>query len=304
MKKILKALGMILLLLVLYYLVQGAVGFIFSFVRGVRLAFAVAAAGESADVMQMSEELMRQIADLLPWILLIAVCITIPLYYLIYMTRREELPIFVRLGNLHPVSVPVLVVLGLSVNVIIEAMLLILSEAESLKRFFENYNQLANFITGGDFIISLTAVGVVGPVFEELLFRGLVFGELRKIATVRLAIVIQALIFGIYHINPVQGTYAFLIGLLLGYIYYRSSSIVAPMIVHVTINTSSVVAGRLLSGVPYDGWGTPVAIAGLLLFILTGAFILLHRSFRHVMDDGLYRASRAPKLQPGQENGG
>jgi membrane protease YdiL (CAAX protease family) len=143
----------------------------------------------------------------------------------------------------------------------------------------------------------------VGPVFEELLFRGLVFGELRKVATVRLALVIQALIFGLYHINPIQGAYAFLIGLLLGYVYYRSSSIVAPMIVHAAINTSSVVAGRLIDGVSCDGWGTPVAIAGLLLFFLTGAFILLHRSFRHVMDDGLYRANRAPKIQPPQENG-
>jgi len=304
MKKVLKAAGLILLLLLLYYLVQGTVGFILSFARGLQMAFAAITSGEQADIAMMTEELTRRIADLLPWILLVAICVTIPLYYLLYRARRHELPIFVRLGNLHPVSVPVLVVLGLSVNVVIEALLLILSETELLKKLFENYNQLAGFITGGNFVVSLIAVGVVGPVFEEILFRGLVFGELRKIATVRLALVIQALIFGIYHIDPIQGTYAVLIGLLLGYVYYRSSSIVAPMIVHVTINTSSVVAGKLLGGVSYEGWGTPVAIAGLLLFFLTGAFILLHRSFRHVMDDGLYRANRAPKLQPGQENEG
>jgi hypothetical protein len=135
MKKVLKAAGMILLLLLLYYLVQGAVSVIFSFARGVRLVFAAVSAGEPVDIVRMSEELTRQIAALLPWILLVAVCITLPLYYLIYRARRQELPVFVRLGNLHPVTVPVLVVLGLAVNVIIEALLLALSETALMKSF-------------------------------------------------------------------------------------------------------------------------------------------------------------------------
>lgn len=57
---------------------------------------------------------------------------------------------------------------------------------------------------------------LLGPVAEELIFRGFVLRTLQKHGKT-FAIVTSALLFGIYHGNLVQGIFAFLVGLVLGY---------------------------------------------------------------------------------------
>ncbi|MDR0852868.1 MAG: CPBP family intramembrane metalloprotease [Clostridiales Family XIII bacterium] len=84
------------------------------------------------------------------------------------------------------------------------------------------------------FVSPLGAVYVVliGPVFEELVFRGAILGQLRKYGT-NFAILMSALFFGFFHMVPVQIPTGFLIGLLLGYAAIRYSlrmSIILHMI--------------------------------------------------------------------------
>ncbi len=174
----------------------------------------------------------------------------------------------------------------------------LVSGLDFLAPAFDKYSELAQYITGGDIILSLLAVGIIGPVFEEILFRGLIFGELRKITRVRAALFIQAVLFGIYHLDIIQGSYAFLIGILLGYVYYRSNSIVAPMIVHATINTTSVILSRVVPGGGLDEWSAAIVAASVILFIASSAFILISRSFRHVMDNSFYEMNKTPRLEP------
>ena len=138
-------------------------------------------------------------------------------------------------------------------------------------------------------------LGIVGPIFEEILFRGLIFGELRKITPVKIALVIQALLFGAYHLNLVQGVYAFLLGLLIGYVYYRSNSIIAPILMHVSINSLSVIINEFVSAQQLETWGVVIMIASVALFFLTGAFILTGKSFKRCMDDSLFQKNRRVK---------
>jgi membrane protease YdiL (CAAX protease family) len=301
MKKIWKAIGLIVLMLVIYVVAQGIVMLVLGIIHGVQWAAAAAASDTAPDLGMVTDELMRYLGTQTPLILLFAVLITLPLYYVIYRRRSQEVRAFVSFRGIHPAGIPVLVVLGLSLNFIVELLLTLLSQIGFLKQIFENYEQVTNVIFGGGFVLSLIAVGIVGPVFEELLFRGLVFGELRKITKVRLAIVLQALLFGIYHMNAVQGTYAFLIGLLLGFIYYRSNSIIVPMIVHVTINSSSVLVSQFVSEKWLNDWEGVVVVASFLLFILAGVFLLTHRSFRRAMDDSLYYSDHPPAVPPPED---
>lgn len=85
---------------------------------------------------------------------------------------------------------------------------------------------------------------VFAPLAEELIFRGVMFYYLQKLfenrfgkrKTFWFANIIQAIIFGIYHMNIIQGTYAFVVGLVLGYLMYQFGSIVAPMLAHMLHN--------------------------------------------------------------------
>lgn len=75
-----------------------------------------------------------------------------------------------------------------------------------------------------------------GPIAEELLFRGVIYGYLRRFMDIKLAIALSALIFGVYHMNYVQGIYGFLIGCLMAYAYEYFGEFKMAVFVHVASN--------------------------------------------------------------------
>lgn len=298
MKKVLKAIGLVAALMAIYLVATLIVNTIIGLIAVFPSLMREMAGGAMPDVARLTEELMRALGAYMPLILFISIAVTVPLYYLIYHNRKQELLTFVSLRGLGAAGIPVLVIFGVSLNVLIEWLLTLASQLTFLAPSFERYENLANFITGGDFIPSLLTVGILGPIFEEILFRGLIFGELRKITKVRIALVIQAVLFGAMHYDVIQSSYAIVIGILLGFVYYRSNSIIAPMIVHIAINSSSVILTQALTGTELDQWTVVIVAAGALLFLATGAFVLISRSFKRTMDDSLYHMNCTPGFEP------
>ena len=298
--KILKAIGIIVLLLALYQAAQLFIMLVAGVIYIVGQIMTTAVSGAQPGLEELISDMITYLTAQTPWVVLLAVVITLPTYYLIYRNRRQELGTFISVRGIGPLSVPILVIFGLSVSFILDLALGILSQLDFFSRVFSDYEQVSSMIFGGGFVLTLLSVGIVAPIFEELLFRGLVFGELRKITPVRVALVLQALLFGVYHMNVVQGVYAFLLGLLIGYIYYRSNSIIAPIIIHVSINSLSVIINEFITAEQLTEWGFVLAIACVVLFFLTGVFILTSKTFRRTMDNSLVRAGRPEeKLQQG-----
>ena len=91
---------------------------------------------------------------------------------------------------------------------------------------------------------ALFLVALVPAVCEEVAFRGVVLGGLRRRGSAVLAVVGSALIFGLFHFNPYHVVSAALVGLLLGYIALESGSIVPGMVVHLVNNGLQVCADR------------------------------------------------------------
>lgn len=86
-------------------------------------------------------------------------------------------------------------------------------------------------------ILWAVATLILPPILEETVFRGLILQYLGKTgAKFFVANIIQAVLFGIFHINLAQGIYTFFFGLLLGYLAYRYDSILAPMVMHFFYN--------------------------------------------------------------------
>ncbi|MBO7608956.1 MAG: CPBP family intramembrane metalloprotease [Muribaculaceae bacterium] len=98
----------------------------------------------------------------------------------------------------------------------------------------EDYDNL----TGG--IVGLIDTGIMTPVAEEILCRGAILGALLRLMPRRpwIAIVIQALIFGLIHMNPVQIVFGTLYGVMLGWLAWRTSSLLPGIVVHVANNSS------------------------------------------------------------------
>lgn len=100
----------------------------------------------------------------------------------------------------------------------------------------QSYNEVAATQYSVPLLLGLLHYGFIKPIEEELVFRGLVYGRMRKSFAPIISIPVSALIFGAYHGNLVQLIYAFFMGCLLSYIYERYKSLKAPILVHGSAN--------------------------------------------------------------------
>ena len=73
------------------------------------------------------------------------------------------------------------------------------------------------------------------------MFRGIVFGNMRKLTGVWQSVFLSALLFGFIHFNIVQFVYAFLLGIVLAMFMYKAGHMYAAMIGHITANAFAVI---------------------------------------------------------------
>ena len=89
--------------------------------------------------------------------------------------------------------------------------------------------------------LGILGLAVLAPVLEEVLFRGAIQGALMRFyGRPWPAIITAALVFGIFHWNPVQVVCATLLGTVFGWIYYRTGSLLSVIVGHVLNNTFAV----------------------------------------------------------------
>ena len=127
----------------------------------------------------------------------------------------------------------------------------------------------------------ILAIAIIGPVLEEILFRGAITRALLQQYNPTKAILISALLFGVFHINPAQILPAFLIGILLAWTYYKTGSLIPCILMHVLNNSLSVYLSikypeaenmdDLINGSPYL-----VTLAGSILLLICTILTMNH----------------------------
>lgn len=105
-----------------------------------------------------------------------------------------------------------------------------------------NYETTSSSLLRGNLFIQILSLAVIVPLAEELIYRGLVFTRLRKFMDVKVAMVVASVLFGVFHFNLLQGTYAFLLSMLLICVYMRYQSIFGCVIIHSVANLVSVLS--------------------------------------------------------------
>lgn len=100
----------------------------------------------------------------------------------------------------------------------------------------EVYRDVARQQYGVIFGIGAVLFGLISPITEEIVFRGLVFNRMRRYYPTMVAIVMSGVLFGVYHGNLVQGVYGGCMGILLAYTYERMRSFLVPCLFHATAN--------------------------------------------------------------------
>lgn len=90
------------------------------------------------------------------------------------------------------------------------------------------------------FIVMLLIIGILGPVSEELVFRGIIYQGYKKTGTVFQALCLSALLFALMHMNFNQAAYAVVIGILLVLLVEATGSLWGSIIFHVVFNSQQV----------------------------------------------------------------
>ena len=103
------------------------------------------------------------------------------------------------------------------------------------------YEKVAKNQYSAGILLGLLAYCIVAPIAEETVFRGCVYGYLRRFFGSNKAIFLSALIFGMYHGNWVQGVYACVCGAVFAFLYEYFGGAWVPVLLHVGANVLAYV---------------------------------------------------------------
>lgn len=122
-----------------------------------------------------------------------------------------------------------------------------------LSKLYEMMSDILQGLTGGPFWSSFLLTAIFAPVFEEWLCRGMVLRGLLTKMKPGWAILVSALFFALIHANPWQALNAFIMGVVMGFVYYKTGSLLLTMLIHFVNNGTAVVLSQIDS-IPQDAY--------------------------------------------------
>lgn len=168
----------------------------------------------------------------------IALC-TIPVSFLLFKKDRKwEKEQNVPVNKKAPLGKYIWILLfGAAINVGMSGLMTMTQLALSDTAF----RQSSQVFYSAAFPVQIICLGIIVPLAEELLFRGVMFKRYREFGSFMKAAVLTAIFFGFMHSNSVQLVYSILLGIFLAYMYEKYGSFKAPFILHVSANLTSII---------------------------------------------------------------
>ena len=147
---------------------------------------------------------------------------------------------------------------------------------ELFPKVIDDYMQLMtdSGLVDNQLIMIVYAI-LIGPVLEELCIRGVTFGFLEK-SNIKpfFIILISGILFGVMHLNLVQGIYASVLGFFLGYMRYKYRSIKITIVMHILFNFMGTYGEMLMEKLNLSN-GANLILGGISLFVLLFAVLLV-----------------------------
>lgn len=169
-------------------------------------------------------------------------------------------PAFGQLKGLPTFALAALAMLALTI--VIDPLTSLLPMPELVKAAFEKIFLQTNLAD------SIIATCILAPLLEEMLCRGMIQRGIARTHSPRAAILWSAFIFALIHMNPWQALPAFVLGVLFGWVYYRSGCLWLTVFLHCLNNSLSTLLSRLIPDMGID--------AGFIDLLPTGGYITLY----------------------------
>lgn len=189
-------------------------------------------------------------------------------------------------GVLVPANIVIIVVFAFSMQYVITYLMALLGIM--MPQALESYVKMIELAGLGEVTIAGILYGVIlGPIAEELVFRGLTLYFAEKF-TKRfwIANLFQAALFGLFHMNLIQGIYAFALGLIMGWIYKSFRSMYANILFHMVFNGLSFGPMELVDGVLPQNTAFQIIWGVLMCGLALALGIVLHKRSRRISESG------------------
>lgn len=194
--------------------------------------------------------------------------------------KREEESV-IQANKLSGTGILLLIVLGVCLQIGLSGILTLISSLEP--GWFKEYGKLMEQLGMGNSLSSFLYVGIAGPIAEELIFRGVTLQKAKRLMPFFAANILQALLFAVYHLNLIQGLYAFAIGLCFGLVRYAFNTLAASITLHMSVN----ICGIILSCIPTDNillnplsGGSIFTVSAIGIFLILKYFIGLSKTVK------------------------
>lgn len=218
------------------------------------------------------DAIMNKAVEATNYILLASSIVTVLVFLLIYKVRKKKVKEELKIVKTTTSNIIIGIGLGLSAWLFNVVALSLIQQAGLFKEHFSIMENILSPLSEGSVLISLLTVGIVAPFTEEFIFRGVIFKTLNKNISILWTIIIQALFFGLFHGNLIQGTYATLLGLVFGYITYKTRSLLPAVVMHMTNNIIATISPFVLNNVP----STTISFIGFMIIGALGLIISLY----------------------------
>ncbi len=103
-----------------------------------------------------------------------------------------------------------------------------------------SYEETLSSMYSASLPVQLVCLGILIPVCEEMVFRGLMFRRIRQNSSFAAAALYSSVVFGVLHMNMVQMLYGFFLGMTFCFLYEKYGSVKAPIFAHISANVFSV----------------------------------------------------------------
>ncbi|MBK5241104.1 type II CAAX endopeptidase family protein [Clostridium sp.] len=98
-------------------------------------------------------------------------------------------------------------------------------------------------------ILLILSLVVIAPIYEEVIFRGILLKGMANKINPNIALVVSALLFAVVHLNIPQGINAFLLGLITGFIYLKTESIYLSIFAHFVNNFLAITVSSMFTSI-------------------------------------------------------
>jgi len=227
---------------------------VFTFIFNATLNMSESKLNEYMETAEYHTKLNNFLIDYKLLITIIGVAIFLPIFLKLFNKYKNKENI--KIKNLDTL---LLIILGITICFIFNIGLFYLNKAFKVMSFLVYDFDI-------HLLIAIICTGIIGPILEEFLFRGIVYNHLKTFEEPKTAMILGSLIFALVHTNYVNMVYAFLIGLVLIFVYEKYKTLKAPIILHIAANTTNILFLRLIvTGNIY--------VNGILLIVMIIGFI-------------------------------